>query len=121
MTDKQPVAPEKGNELNVHLIRGQQVMFSTHLAEAYGIRQQALHQAIERNIECFPEDSVFRLNTEEFANLKSQIGISSWGGVQIAPYAFTGHGVALLSSVLFDERAIYENQEVRAPTCNCPK
>lgn len=117
MTDKQSVAPEKGNESNIHLVRWQQVMFSTHLAEAYGIRQQALHQAIERNIECFPEDSVFRLNPEEIAGLKFQIEIPD----QATPYAFTGQGVALLSSVLFDEQAIYENQEVRAPTCNCRK
>lgn len=92
-------------------------MLSTHLAEAYGIRQQTLHQTIERNIERFPEDSVFRLSPEEIAGLESQIEISG----QAAPYAFTGHGVALLSGILFDERAIYENQEVRAPTCNCRK
>lgn len=117
MTDRQAVTPEKSNESNVLLIRGQQVMLSTHLAEAYGIRQQALHQTIERNIERFPEDSVFRLSPEEIAGLESQTEISS----QTAPYAFTGEGVALLSSILFDEREIYENPEACAPTCNCRK
>lgn len=117
MTDKQPATPEKSNESNVLLIRGQQVMLSTHLAEAYGIRQQALHQTIERNIEHFPENSVFRLSPEEVAGLEFQIEIPD----QTAPYAFSGHGVAFLSGVLFDERTIYENQEACAPTCNCRK
>lgn len=114
MTDKQSAVPEENNESNVYLIRGQQVMLSPHLAEAYGIRQQTLHQTIERNLECFPEGSVFRLNPEEMTGLECQSD-------QAVVYAFTGHGVATLSSILFDELAIHESQEVRAPTCKCPK
>jgi hypothetical protein len=39
--------------------------------------------------------------------LKSQIVISSWGGLRRAiPYAFTEQGVAMLSSVLRSQRAI---------------
>jgi hypothetical protein len=35
---------------------------------------------------------------EEFQNLKSQIVISSWGGLRRArPYTFTEQGVAMLS------------------------
>jgi hypothetical protein len=52
------------------------------------------------------------LSTEEFANLKSQIGISSWGGVRTAPYAFTEQGVSMLSSVLHSSRAIQVNIEI---------
>ena len=48
-----------------------------------------LIQAVKRNIERFQEDFMFQLNPEEFANLKSQIGISSWGGARAASYAFT--------------------------------
>ena len=117
MADKQAVAPEESNESNIHLIRGQQVILSTHLAEAYGIRQQSLHQTIERNIDCFPESSVFRLDPEEIAGLEPQTEIPDTA----APYAFTGEGVALLSSILFDEREIYENPEARSPACNCRK
>src|SRR4030042_4301452 len=47
---------------------------------------------------------------EEFADLKSQIVTSSWGGLRRAtPYAFTEQGVAMLSSVLKSERAIMVN------------
>jgi hypothetical protein len=38
----------------------------------------------------FPQDFVFQLTEEEFSNLKSQIVISSWGGLRrTRPYAFT--------------------------------
>ena len=38
----------------------------------------------------FPQDFMSQLTAGEFANLKSQIVISSWGGLRRAtPYAFT--------------------------------
>jgi len=50
---------------------------------------------------------------EELANLKSQIVISSWGGLRRAsPYAFTEQGVAMLSSVLRSPRAVQVNIEI---------
>jgi len=53
-----------------------------------------LVQAVKRNINRFPEDFMFQLSKEEFSNLKSQIVISSWGGLRrAAPYAFTEQGV----------------------------
>ena len=90
-------------------------MLGLHLAETYGVEPQALNQAVERNIERFPKDSVFRLNPEEIAELKLQSATSS----QTALYALTGQGVSMLSSVLLDERAIHDNPESCAPTCSC--
>ncbi|MBI3392576.1 MAG: ORF6N domain-containing protein [Nitrospirae bacterium] len=46
---------------------------------------------------------------EEFANLRSQIVTSSWGGRRYPPYVFTEHGVAMLSSVLLSPRAVQAN------------
>ena len=44
---------------------------------------------------------MFQLTAAEFNNLKSQIVTSSWGGLRRSiPYAFTEHGVAMLSSIL---------------------
>lgn len=37
---------------------------------------------------------------------------SSWGGRRFPPYAFTQHGVTMLSSVLQSERAVQVNIEV---------
>jgi hypothetical protein len=85
-------------------------MLSMHLAEMYGVETRALVQAVKRNADRFPEDFMFQLTAEEFENLKSQIVISSWGGLRRAtPYAFTQEGVAMLSSVLRSPRAVHVN------------
>lgn len=56
---------------------------------------------------------MFQLSDDEFANLKSQIVTSSWGGPRRAkPYAFTEQGVAMLSSVLKSKRAVQVNIEI---------
>ena len=97
----------------IYVIRGQKVMLSSHLAELYGVEPRALVQAVKRNRERFPEDFMFQLKREEFNNLKSQIWISTWGGVRRAtPYAFTEQGVAMLSGVLRSKRAIRVNVEI---------
>jgi hypothetical protein len=113
MPDKRVlVAPER-IETRIFFARGQKVMLSTHLAELYEVEPRALVQAVKRNFERFPEDFMFQLNAEEFANLKSQFVTSSWGGLRRAkPYAFTEQGVAMLSSVLRSPRAVRVNIEI---------
>ena len=49
---------------------------------------------------------MFELTQDEFENLRSQFGTSSWGGVRYLPMAFTEQGVAMLSSILNSDRAI---------------
>jgi hypothetical protein len=100
-------------EQHIFRLRGQNVMLSMHLAELYGVEPRVLVQAVKRNVERFPADFMFQLTNEEFANLKSQIVISSWGGLRRAtPYAFTEQGVAMLSSVLRSQRAVQVNVEI---------
>ena len=64
-------------------------------------------------MERFPKDFMFQLTQAEWENLKSQIVISSWGGLRRAtPYAFTEQGAAMLSSVLRSKRAVQVNVEI---------
>jgi hypothetical protein len=49
---------------------------------------------------------MFQLSKDGFENLRFQTGTSSWGGRRHKPYAFTEHGVAMLSSVLSSQRAV---------------
>jgi len=113
MTSTRIVIPLERIESCIFLIRGQKVMLSTHLAELYQVEPRALIQAVKRNIERFPGDFMFQLSDDEFANLKSQFVISSWGGLRrAAPYAFTEQGVAMLSSVLRSKRAVMVNIEI---------
>lgn len=53
---------------------------------------------------------MFQLTIEEYSGLRSQIVTSSGKpGRRALPYAFTEHGVAMLSSVLNSERAVEVN------------
>ncbi|HKV71864.1 MAG TPA: ORF6N domain-containing protein, partial [Gemmatimonadales bacterium] len=61
-------------------MRGERVMLSGDLASLYGVVPKVLVQAIKRNRSRFPADFMFQLSEREFANLKSQIVTSSWGG-----------------------------------------
>jgi hypothetical protein len=98
------IRAEKIAQRILHL-RGQRVMLGQDLASLYEVTVSALTQAMKRNADRFPTDFVFQLTTKEFANLKSQFVISSWGGSRSRPYAFTEQGVAMLSSVLNSDRA----------------
>jgi hypothetical protein len=97
---------------SILLIRNQKVMLSNDLAVLYEVPPRVLIQAVKRNSRRFPSDFMFQLSLEEFANLKSQFVISSWGGSRTLPYAFTEQGVAMLSSVLRSERAVAVNIEI---------
>jgi phage regulator Rha-like protein len=49
---------------------------------------------------------MFELTNDEFENLRSQFGTSSWGGARYLPMAFTEQGVSMLSGVLNSAVAI---------------
>src|SRR5665811_240024 len=110
--------PEEVIMSKIYLIRGQKVMLDSDLAELYGVETRRLNEQVKRNIDRFPEDFMFQLMEPEFENLKSQIATSSWGGRRKLPFAFTEHGVLMLSSVLNSNLAIKVNiQIMRIYTC----
>lgn len=90
-------------------IRGEKVMLDFHLAEMYGVETRVLVQAVKRNLNRFPSRYMFQLNKNEFRTLISQIVISKKekrGGTQKLPYAFTEHGITMLSAVLRSNTAV---------------
>ena len=103
------VVPREVIERKILLIRGQKVMLDKDLAKLYGVTTGNLNKAVDRNLDRFPDDFMFRLGNEEFKNLIFHFGISSWGGTRKFPRAFTEQGVAMLSSVLGSKRAILVN------------
>lgn len=95
----------------IRVIRGQKVLLDTDLAALYEVPTFRLNEAVKRNRERFPDDFMFQLTAEESRSLTSQIAMSKTGrgGRRTLPYAFSEHGVAMLSSVLNSERAIQMN------------
>ena len=96
----------------IYIIREERVMLDQDLAELYQVETKALVQAVQRNAKRFPQDFMFQLSFQECPALRSQIVTSKdRGGRRTAPYAFTEHGVAMLSSVLRSDRAVEINIE----------
>ena len=89
------------------IIRGQKVMLDRDLAELYGVKPIRLREQVKRNINRFPDNFMFQLTDEEVDVMVSQNAIPSkkqLGGS--LPYAFSEHGVLMLSNVLKSERAL---------------
>lgn len=113
------VIPQEVLMRKIYEIRGQKVMLDSDLAELYQVETRVLNQAVKRNLRRFPEDFMFELSQEEWANLISQFVTSSqpdgnvgWGGRRKLPLVFTEQGVAMLSSVLNSETAIDVNIQI---------
>ena len=90
----------------IYSIRGKQVMLSQDLAELYEVETKILNQQVKRNIGKFPERYMFQLTREEYLRLRSQnVTLKRGQHVKYLPYAFTEHGILMLSSVLNSKRA----------------
>ncbi len=94
-------------------------MLDRDLASLYGVSVKALNQAVKRNIDRFPEDFMFQLSMEEArvwsrhvagSGLRSQfVTLKRGEHIKYRPFAFTEHGILMLSSVLKSERAVQVN------------
>jgi hypothetical protein len=130
---KKTLIPAERIEQSVLLVRGQKVLLDSELAMLYGVEIRALNQAVQRNLERFPDDFMFRLTQDEWAALRYQFGALDAGKQldrsplrsqfvilqsgrgrhrKYPPYAFTEQGVAMLSSVLRSPRAVAVNIEI---------
>lgn len=100
----------------IYVIRGQKVMIDRDLAELYGVPTKRLNEAVKRNIERFPDDFMFQLTDSEQKELVANCDrLKNLKHSSSNAYAFTEHGVTMLSSVLNSKKAIEINiQVVRA-------
>ena len=100
-------------EARIHLIRGLKVMLDKDLAELYGVDNRQLKRQVRRNLERFPHDFMFVLTESEINDMVCQFGTPSksyFGGS--LPFAFTEHGILMLSSVLNSKKAIQVNIQI---------
>jgi ORF6N domain-containing protein len=123
--------PKSSNKLTtdqlgrlIYEIRGERVMLDSDLAWIYGVETKALNRAVKRNRHRFPRDFMFQISSDEWQNLKYQIGTSSsdrkhqslryqigtsslgHGGRRRRPYVFTEHGAIMAANVLNSRRAV---------------
>ena len=95
----------------IHEIRGEMVMLDFDLAYLYEVDTKILNQAVKRNLDRFPVDFMFKLTEKEWKNLLIQNSIISQSKRKnsLLPFAFTEHGVAMISGVLKSEKAVKMN------------
>ena len=103
------LAPAPFIERRIYFIREQRVMLDADIAELYQVPTKRLNEQVKHNPGRFPADFMFRLTSTEAQELNwSQIatGSQKHRTPRSLPYAFTEHGVAMLSSVLSSHRAV---------------
>jgi hypothetical protein len=116
--------PIESVESLILVIGAEKVIIDRELARLYGVSTKVLNQAVRRNLNRFPADFIFQLTMEEArawsqesrsARLRSQnVTLKPRRGehIKYRPYAFTEHGILMLSSVLKSERAVQVNIQI---------
>lgn len=95
----------------IYIINDQKVMLDRDLAELYGVELKRLNEQVRRNIQRFPSDLMFQLNSSDLDDLWSQN--ATMGSIndrnymkRNLPYVFTEAGSFALSFVLRTDKAI---------------
>jgi len=113
--------PDEFIEDTILVIRGKRVILDHDLARLYGVATRVLNQAVKRNLDRFPEDFMFQLTEAEAGDCRglkrsrSQFVIlnkTRGKNIKYQPYAFTEHGILMLSSVLKSQRAVQVNIQI---------
>ena len=87
MSQEKSVISDESVVDKIYYIRNQKVMIDRDLALLYGVETKVLKQAVRRNLNRFPEDFMFELDSSEFKNWRSQIVTSNSDrmGLRYAP------------------------------------
>ena len=116
------IIPVDRIENKILYIRGQKIMIDYDLAVLYGVKTKRLNEQVQRNIERFPSDFMFRLNKIETSVLVANCDqYKTLKHSSNYPYAFTEQGVAMLSSVLKSKRAVKVNIAIMRTFVNIRK
>jgi len=92
------------------IIREQKVMIDADLAELYGVSTKRFNEQVKRNLDRFPSDFMFQLTSQEKEEVVANCDhLKQLKFSYSLPYAFTEHGVAMLSSVLNSKQAVLMN------------
>ena len=86
-------------------------MLDCDIALLFNVEIRRLNEQMKRNIERFPDDFCFQLNSLEFKSLKSQNATfsASTKGRKHLPFVYTEHGVIALAGG-FKKRCCFQNE-----------
>ena len=93
-------------EDKIIIIRDEQVLLDSDVAEIYGVETKRINEAVKNNPDRFPDGYLLEMTEEESENLKSKFSTSSWGGKRYTPKVFTERGLYMLATILKSEQAV---------------
>ena len=93
-------------EDKIFIIRNEQVLLDSDVAEIYGVKTKRINEAVKNNPDRFPDGYLLEMTEEESENLKSKFSTSSWGGKRYTPKVFTERGLYMLATILKSEQAV---------------
>ena len=119
MDDKKEIMiiDEESLKDKIYVIRGQQVMLDSDLAEIYGYETKNFNRQVKNNIGKFEgEEFMFQLSDKEteelsrcnFFTLNNKTGRGS--NIKYKPYAFTESGIYMLMTVLRGDLATKQSR-----------
>ena len=106
------IVKDKDISKKIYICRGIQVMLDSDIAFFFGIETRRLNEQMKRNIDRFPYDFCFQINSKEFKILMSQNATSSYGGKRKLPYVYTEHGIIALAGVIKSDIAAKMSVEI---------
>ena len=88
----------------VYEVRGVEVMLDSDLAMLYEVETKRINEAVNNNLDKFPERISWKLTKDEANNLRSQFatssGVNNYGGRRYLPRVFTEQGIYMLATIL---------------------
>ena len=66
--------PQETVESKIFFLRNEKIMLDNDLALLYNVETKQLKRAVNRNLERFPDDFMFKLTREEYKVLRCQFG-----------------------------------------------
>lgn len=87
-------------------IRGQGVLIDSDVANVYSVETKRINEAVKNNPEKFPQDYMFVISEDEFADLRSKVSTAKFSKTRVAPKAFTEKGLYMLATILHSKHAV---------------
>ena len=94
----------------IYTIRGVKVMLDADLAEIYGYSTKIFNRQVKNNINRFPEEFRFQLNSTDINTLRCNFCTANISSMSRSnPYAFTEQGIYMLMTVLKGDLAVQQS------------
>lgn len=89
----------------VLLLRNQPVILDSDVAKLYGVETKRINEAVKNNLDKFPEGYLFKIDKQEFVDLRSKISSTISAMSRTLPTAFTERGLYMLATILKSPQA----------------